>query len=53
MGARSRASVHIYFMKGSFNKYVQGKFTGRPFPLFTIDGFVTIMYDNPVFVKKI
>ena len=32
---------------------VKGKCTGRQFPLFSIDGFISIMYDNPVFVKRL
>jgi hypothetical protein len=32
---------------------VEGNCTGRQFPLFSIDGFISIMYDNPVFVKRL
>ena len=32
---------------------VEGNCTGRHFPLFSIDGFISIMYDNPVFVKEL
>jgi len=32
---------------------VMGKCTGRQFPVFSIDGFISIMYDNPVFVKRL
>lgn len=32
---------------------VEGICTGRQFPLFSIDGFISIMYDNPVFVKRL
>ncbi|MEH7885643.1 hypothetical protein V7654_15190 [Bacillus sp. JJ1609] len=41
------------FMKESFSMPVKGKCTGRQFPLFSIDGFISIMYDNPVFVKRL
>ena len=53
MHGGTKSSLYAYlFMKGSFSKPVQGKLMGRLFPLFTIDEFVAIMYDYPVFVKK-
>lgn len=54
MHGGTKSSLHAYlFMKGRFSIPMLGKFTGRLFPLFSIDGCISIMYDNPVFVKKI
>jgi len=52
MSGTKQSPFAYLFMKESFSMPVKGKCTGRHFPMFSIDGFISIMYDNPVFVKK-